>query len=59
MTNGWPLVCITALASSNDRLLIASMISTQTAARVRAPASRHAGIAARAAATAASTSSRG
>jgi hypothetical protein len=46
MTNGCPLVCITALAISKDRLLMASTISTQTAARVSAPASRHTGMAA-------------
>ena len=59
MTNGWPDVCMTALAISKDRALIRSIISTHTAARTRAPASRHAGMAAVAAASAASRSSRG
>ena len=56
ITNGWPLVCMTALAISKERRLIASTISTHTAARARAPASRQAGSADWAAATAASRS---
>ena len=43
---------MTALASSKLRLLIRSTISTHTAARTCGPASRQAGIAARAAASA-------
>ena len=59
MMNDWPLVCMTALAISWERLCSRSMISTQTAARTRAPASRHPVIAVSAAGMAASRSSRG
>ena len=59
MTKGWPDVCMTALAISKLRLLMRSTISTHTAARTCGPASRQAGIAARAAASPASTSSAG
>ena len=59
MTNGWPLVCMTAWAIWWDRALIRSTISVHTAARTSAPASRQAGIAASAASMAASTSSSG
>ena len=59
MTNGCPLVCMTALAISNERALIRSMISTQTAARASGPTERQTGIAACAASTSSPTSTRG
>ena len=47
MTNAWPVVACTALASSNAFACSRARISTQTPARVCGPASRQAGIAGR------------
>ena len=57
--NAWPVVCITALAISCERALRRTRISAHTAARVSAPASRQAGIAAVIAGSRASTSATG
>ena len=56
VTQDWPVVCMTASANSKDRRCSRSMTSTSTAARSVGPASRQAGSAACAAATAASRS---
>ncbi len=59
IVKAWPVVCMTAWASSFERSLRRTRISAHTAARISGPASRHAGIAAAMAGRRASTSATG